>query len=444
MFSLNIKNEKFSNFFSYCLAFFPLSLILGIFIAELVSFFCILYFVFCLDKQNYNKYLLNNFSKFFIIFYLLILITSLINFYNFRWFVPALFYFRFFLFALSIWYILDNSNFFEGKKKYIIIFTFFILIIDSLFQAFTGVNLIGYEIQSFGRISSFFYEDLILGGFILRLLPIVIIALLLNSTQKIHFLTVSFFLTLSFLIIIYSGERVSTILSILYVFLLFFLSAKIRKILITALIILGVILSIISTFNIGEVSFKQRLWDKTIEQIYGEDTNPIVDERTEITRKSDKVFGKFYIFSYDHHSHYLLASKMIKDSPIFGKGVRGFRWLCNKTDKYKNIDNMGCSTHPHNTYVQILVSTGIFGFMMILFLFFYVIRIYLKNLSAKLNQKNEYLVYQNILIGIMIVNLWPLIPSGNFYNNFLSLLYFYPVGFYFYFKNKKNDNGKIS
>ena len=43
---------------------------------------------------------------------------------------------------------------------------------------------------------------------------------------------------------------------------------------------------------------------------------------------------------------------MIKDSPVFGKGVRGFRWLCFKTDKYKNIDNSGCSTHPHHTYLQ--------------------------------------------------------------------------------------------
>ena len=222
------------------------------------------------------------------------------------------------------------------------------------------------------------------------------------------------------------------------------MSNEIRKFLITTLLIIGVILSITSTFDIGEVNFKKRLFDQTIQQIYGEDTNPVIDERTERTRKLDKVFGKFYIFSYDHHSHYVLASKMIKDSPIIGKGVRGFRWLCFKTDQYKNIDNMGCSTHPHNTYVQILVSTGIFGFMMIIFLFFYVTKIYFNNLNTRLNQKNQNLIYQNILIGIIIVNLWPLIPSGNFYNNFIGLQYFFPVGFYLYFKNKKNDNGKVS
>ena len=43
-----------------------------------------------------------------------------------------------------------------------------------------------------------------------------------------------------------------------------------------------------------------------------------------------------------------------------------------------------------------------------------------------------------ILIGIFI-NLWPITPSGNFYNNWLSALIYLPIGFYFYF-NKKEKN----
>ena len=65
-------------------------------------------------------------------------------------------------------------------------------------------------------------------------------------------------------------------------------------------------------------------------------------------------------------------------------------------------------------------------------------------MSQKFDQRNENLIYQNILIGIIIVNLWPFVPSGNFYNNWLSLLYFYPVGFYLYFKNKTENHEKTS
>ena len=35
-----------------------------------------------------------------------------------------------------------------------------------------------------------------------------------------------------------------------------------------------------------------------------------------------------------------------------------------------------------------------------------------------------------ILLGIF-VNLFPFLPSGNFFNNWLSILYFLPIGFYF-------------
>ena len=444
MLHLKIEREKFNDFFAYGVAFFPLALILGPFIAEVISFFCILYFLICLDKNNYKKYFLNNFSKFFIIFYLLVLITSIINFNNFRWFIPALFYFRVFLFALSIWFILDKSNFFESKKRNIIIIIFFVLILDSLFQAFRGENLLGYEIQTEGRISSFFFEELILGGYVLRLLPIVIIVLLINSKDKINSIVLSIFLALSFLVIIFSGERISTFLGFLYLILLFLLSARIRKFLLVSLSILGIFLIVISISDIGKINFKKRLVDRTIQQISGNDLNPVLDDRKGVKRKLDKLFGKFYIFSYDHHAHYILASKMIKDSPVVGKGVRGFRWLCFKTDKYKNIDNSGCSTHPHHTYLQILVSTGIFGLMMFLFLFFYILKIYFKNLGHKFDQRNENLIYQNILIGIIIVNLWPFVPSGNFYNNWLSLLYFYPVGFYLYFENKTDNYEKTS
>ncbi len=444
MLNLENKRAKYSNLFAYCVAFFPLSLILGSLIAEMIAFFCILFFLFCLDKNNYKKYFLNSFSKFFIIFCILVLVTSLINFYNFRSFVPAFFYFRIFLFALSIWFILDNSNFFENKKKNIIFLTFVILIFDSLYQGFHGENLIGYEIQVEGRVSSFFHEELILGGYIVRLLPIFIIILLINAKGKIALVTSSVFFALSLLVIIYSGERISTFICFLYLISISLLSPKIRKFLLISLSVLVVSLTVISFFEVGKVNFKKRLIDRTISQISGNDLNPVLYERKGDERKLDKLFGKFYIFSYDHQAHYILASKMIKDSPVIGKGVRGFRVLCNRFEKYKNIDLSGCTTHPHHTFLQILVSTGIIGFLMFLYLFFYILRIYFKNLGPKLNQRNENKVFQNILIGIVIMNLLPLIPSGNFYNNWLSLLYFYPVGFYLYFKNKENEHEKIS
>ena len=133
----------------------------------------------------------------------------------------------------------------------------------------------------------------------------------------------------------------------------------------------------------------------------------------------------------------MLSLQIIKDYPIFGTGIKGFRYLCgNKIYILENND--GCSTHPHNTYVQILTSNGLVGFAFLLFAFFYVIREIIKS-RKKLNydrnfDKDE--VSKSILLLGIFTNLWPFIPSGNFFNNWLSMMYFYPIGFYLYFKFK--------
>ena len=46
---------------------------------------------------------------------------------------------------------------------------------------------------------------------------------------------------------------------------------------------------------------------------------------------------------------------------ISGTGPKGFRYLC-RNKIYILENNDGCSTHPHNTYIQVLVSNGLIGF----------------------------------------------------------------------------------
>ena len=52
---------------------------------------------------------------------------------------------------------------------------------------------------------------------------------------------------------------------------------------------------------------------------------------------------------------------MFLDNKILGVGVKNFRNFCN-VEKYK-VDR-SCTTHPHNTYIQILAETGIIGFFL--------------------------------------------------------------------------------
>ena len=99
-------------------------------------------------------------------------------------------------------------------------------------------------------------------------------------------------------------------------------------------------------------------------------------------------------------------------------------------------NNDGCSTHPHNTYVQILTSNGIIGFLFLIIGFLYLL-IEIFRCKKKINnqkQFDKYMVAENVILSAIFVNFWPLIPAGNFFNNWISMSYFYPIGFYLYFK----------
>jgi O-antigen ligase len=129
---------------------------------------------------------------------------------------------------------------------------------------------------------------------------------------------------------------------------------------------------------------------------------------------------------------------MFLDKPIFGHGPKMFRVLC-KEEKYK-INT--CENHPHNFYVQLLVETGIIGFSFLFSCFAYVLYCaYRQFKSIVLRQKRYLTDYQVCLLAGILITVWPLTTNGNFFHNWLMIVYSLPVGFYLhsiYGKNRKN------
>ena len=148
-------------------------------------------------------------------------------------------------------------------------------------------------------------------------------------------------------------------------------------------------------------------------------------------------------YSYEHENLSYTGLKAFQKNFLFGTGVKSFYFYCRDTvKKYQYMINkrnnkLVCSTHPHNTYVQILSEIGIFGFIMILIFFMSVLII---NLKILLNKNKNNLIKSYFFINLsIIVNLMPLIPSGSFFNNWISLMIFFPLGFLLYMRdNIKN------
>ena len=65
-------------------------------------------------------------------------------------------------------------------------------------------------------------------------------------------------------------------------------------------------------------------------------------------------------FSTYHTDHYKTALNMYNDKKIIGHGPKSFRFKCSDP-KYK-VSKNSCSTHPHNTYLQLLSETELWVF----------------------------------------------------------------------------------
>jgi O-antigen ligase len=130
---------------------------------------------------------------------------------------------------------------------------------------------------------------------------------------------------------------------------------------------------------------------------------------------------------------------MFKDKPILGQGPNTFRYLCDD-EKFSIIEkdtNLICSTHPHNTYIQLLAEAGIFSMLIFLIVFILSILFLLKIRKKNRTSKLELIASKIVMTASMIIIFFPLLPSGNIFNNRLNCFMYFCIGFYIYFKKIK-------
>ena len=121
-------------------------------------------------------------------------------------------------------------------------------------------------------------------------------------------------------------------------------------------------------------------------------------------QKNEKV----HIFSKDHNNIYTAAYKIFLDNKLLGVGVKNFRIVCNDP-RYFVKERNACSTHPHNTYIQILSETGIIGFTFLLFAFFYFSKYIFKQNILKFQKKYYFNDFEICVLSGIAIYLWPLV-----------------------------------
>jgi O-antigen ligase len=146
------------------------------------------------------------------------------------------------------------------------------------------------------------------------------------------------------------------------------------------------------------------------------------------------TINKVYIFSKPHNDMYISAYRIFLDNKLFGVGPRQFRNTCSE---YK-VSEYSCETHPHNTYVELLSEAGTFAFIIVAGLFIFISYLSIKHLILKFTGNKNGIIndLEVCLLSAIIISLWPFSPSGSFFNNWMSIVYYFPVGLLLWQRSK--------
>jgi O-antigen ligase len=398
-----------SQYSLYILASIVPFLAISIFISDLIfSFYSLLFLLYAI-KKRFSFIHTNKFYLLFLYFYFVCILSSLLSDNITFSLKTSIFYIRAFFFIGLISYLVEKKPIIKDIFYKSLFITFAVLIIFGLIQASILYN--DQSVKYAHRLSLFFSDNLKLGSYLSRLFGL-LFALYIYRNSKNKFENYSFFLltTFTYLTIFLSGERTAFFFISLFFCLCFFLINSIK--LSMKILILSFFLFLIGITIFFNERIKVRMF---------------FDPNNKLEISKDEVL----IFTPQHTDHYKIVYKMFLSKPFLGHGPNMFRLICSY-DEFKNDEKKsGCSTHPHNNYLQLLSETGILGFLFLAVCLFYISYSILKIFVYNFYKKDKFFNnYNKGLIITLLITLWPFSPGGNFFNNWILIIYTLPLSFY--------------
>lgn len=343
-----------------------------------------IYGIYFLIKHNFKPI---NSDYYLVLFLVYVLVQSLILD-NFDLHILTLI--RFFIIIIFFNFLLrQNKILFNFKFIFPLIF---LISFDGIFQYFFGSNILGFEKYENYRLTGFFNDEPILGSFLMKF--IIPFLFFINCFKNNNYFKFCFILAIfiSFLCVVLSGERLAMIQGIIG--FIFFLCLNRKNIALYKIIIIPLIMITVVSVIIND-DIKNRIIGTGFE-VFNLSNNIIFNQ--------NKNVGSINNYLYNFES----GLEIWKKNKIFGNGYRYYNKNCN--DILENLEiKKGCSTHPHNIYIEILSDYGLFG------LIFFLIFIF-KILLFNYNLNNGF----NIVYFLMV---FPFFPSQSIFSSYYQAIF---------------------
>ena len=390
-----MTNNNIEKIYIFLFSLIPISIIIGSSIS-LINILIILIFFLIFTLKSIEKEIFKNSTIIYLIFIYFYLIFNSFIAVDFEMSAIRNFGFiRFILFFIVVNYLFNLSN----KTNNIFNFWSLIIIIvafDSFIEFFSGSNIFGYGKVYGDRIVSFFKDEPIVGGYLNAFIFIIIGYFFDKFFEKdlrfkILLVFIIFFL---FSAVLITGER-SNGIKVTFGLILFFILNKRLNFNYKIFTLLSVIT--IFLFAILNSSYlKNRYYNMFVYHFTD-------SERLSIFLKKQQYFEL-----------YKSGIAIFKDYPFFGVGNKNYRVV----SRDENIrDDYEWSTHPHQIYFEFLSEHGAVGTIILLSLIFIMM---FKNLKIIILSRNS--IQLGCLI-YLIINFLPILPSGSFFGDFNSTLF---------------------
>ena len=342
---------------------------------------------------------------------------------------------KFLFFTITIVKFLNRNE--HALKKIFIFYSIIclILVIDVIFQSYFEKNILGYT-NKYDYSSSFYGEEK-LAGFHIQYFSFFAIIFLSNIFKKNIFNDLFLILMLVAipLSIYVSLNRISILAYFLGVLIYFLLIDKRKKIL--TLISIPLFIFFAQSHPNEDIKVKYQSFFSHSSKIYTkfkENYNYLENiQKSEIDTNAKIKADERYTGS-GHANLFSVAIHLWKENKLLGLGYKNFFKKC------RSLENLICSSHPHNIYLDILLTSGILSLVIFLMIIFLLLFKSIKIIFSRY-QNSE---VTNCLFISCFTFFFPLKSTGSLYASYYGTFSFLLLAFAIFHFNNCIQKNKVS